>query len=519
MRWEIIDRATSYTAEEMGVSLKRSALSPNIRERMDHSCAVVDIDGQIIAQAEHIPVHLGSFSVGVRNVLNWLLMEKVELQSNDTLISNEPYLCGTHLNDVMILSPVEWHGKIVCYVVNKAHHTDIGGRAPGSINPDAKLLYDEGIVIPPIHLIKLGVLRKDILEFLAHNVKTPDITLGDLQAQFGCNKTGVARLRELFDKYGPDTVFASWKEAILHSERITKGEISNWKIDFCAAEDYLENDTSLVPIRVRIKSESSGGISADFEGSSPQIESPLNSVFGVCFASVAFAIRCLMGRDLPTNEGFYRSINVRAPIASIVNAQKPAPVAAGNLETSQRIVDVVFKALADPLESRVPAAASGTMMNLMMGGLTGQSMWAYYETIGGGTGGHFSGPGVSGVQVNMTNTRNTPIEVAERIYPIIFTTYGLREGSGGKGLHNGGDGIIRGITASDRIQLSIISDRFLVKPWGLKGGNDGMTGKVRIMRYSEKQPNDCPSKFTTQLFSGDTVLIETPGGGGWGVAN
>ena len=513
--WELIFRASVFIAEEMGVALRRSAFSPNIRERMDHSCAVTDPEGNIIAQAEHIPVHLGSFRIGVKNTLNWLSKEGVELGPGDTILLNDPYISGTHLNDVMVMEPVYVNNKLIGYVVNKAHHVDVGGPVPGSINPSARTIYEEGLVIPPVKIMVKGELQRDILNTILSNFKTPETAIGDLTAQLSANKVGATRIKELIEKYSINDVANAWSEGIEYGRRLTLMEISKWPRGTYNAVDYMELSDELLPIRVSMDI-NEAGVKANFNGTHGQVEAPLNAVYGVTFSAVSFVIRSLINGDIPTNEGFYSVVNVNAPEGTLVNPLKPAPVGGGNVETSQRIADVVFRALANALPERITAAGSGTMMNIMIGGaLPNGGYWAYYETIGGGTGGRPGMPGVSGVHVNMTNTLNTPIEIAERQYPLLFTVYRIREGSGGNGLYRGGDGIIRSFKVLTKARLSIMAERFRTRPWGLQGGEDGKPGKVMVARVNGRV-DELPSKVTIDLEPGDEVTVETPGGGGWG---
>ena len=513
--WELIFRASVFIAEEMGVALRRSAFSPNIRERMDHSCAITDPDGNIVAQAEHIPVHLGSFRVGVRNLLNWLSREGVDLGPGDAVFLNDPYISSTHLNDVMVMEPIYVGDRLVGYVVNKAHHVDVGGPVPGSINPGARTLYEEGLVIPPVRIMVRGELQRDVLNMILSNFKTPETAIGDLTAQLAANRVGVARIKELVERYGIDDVLGAWREGIEYGRKLVLMEVGKWPRGTYDAVDYMELGEELLPIKVSVEV-GEEGVKADFTGTHGQVEAPINAVYGVTFSAVSFVIRSLVKGDIPTNEGFYSIINVTAPEGTLVNPRKPAPVSGGNVETTQRIADVVFRALAKALPDRVPAAGSGTMMNVMIGGtLTNGGYWAYYETIGGGTGGRPGKPGVSGVHVNMTNTLNTPIEIAERQYPLLFTGYRIREGSGGDGLYRGGDGIIRSFKVLTRARLSIMAERFRTKPWGLWGGGDGAPGEVMVRRV-DGSVIKLPSKASIDLEPGDEVIIETPGGGGYG---
>ena len=513
--WELVFRASVFITEEMGVALRRSAFSPNIRERMDHSCAIVNPEGEVVAQAEHIPVHLGSFRVGVRNLLNWLDREGVELNQGDVVLLNDPYISGTHLNDVMVMEPVYAGDRLVGYVVNKAHHVDVGGPTPGSINPLAKTIYEEGLIIPPVKVVRGSELNKDVVNMILSNFKTPETAHGDLMAQLSANRVGASRIRELVSRYGVDGVLRAWGEGIEYGRRLTVLETSRWPDGAYEAVDYMELGEDLLPIRIRV--EVKGGlVKADFTGTHSQVEAPINAVLGVTYSAVSFAVRSLLSGDIPTNEGFYSVIDVNAPEGTLVNPRKPAPVSGGNVETSQRIADVTFKALAKALPNKVPAAGSGTMMNIMLGGpLPNGGYWAYYETIGGGTGGRPGKPGVSGVHVNMTNTLNTPIEIAERQYPILFTAYRIRDGSGGVGLYRGGDGIVRSFKVLTPARLSIMAERFKVRPWGLWGGGDGEPGEVTVTRVDGSVVK-LPSKASIDLNPNDEVTIKTPGGGGWG---
>ena len=514
--WEIIHKATIYVAEEMGVALKRSAFSPNIRERMDHSCAVVDESGRIVAQAEHIPVHLGSFRVGVNNLLRWLEKENVSLEKGDMVLLNDPYISGTHLNDLMLLAPVYYENRLIGYVVNKAHHVDVGGPVPGSMNPDAKTIYEEGVIIPPIKLVRRGSVDKDLMRLFAENFKSPGIVIGDLSAQIAANLRGIEMILRLVEKYGLGSVQDAWNRSIEYSRELSLREISEWPRGSYYAEDYMELGEKDLVIRATIEI-SEKEIRVDFTGTSENVYAPINAVYGVTFAATSFAIRSLMREDIAINEGFYSIINVEAPEGTLLNPRKPVPVSGGNVETSQRVVDVIFKALSIALPNRVPAAGSGTMMNVMIGGLRRDgSYWSYYETIGGGTGARPGKHGVSGVHVNMTNTLNTPIEIAERNYPIIYTSYRIREGSSGEGIYRGGDGIVRSFKLVEGVaRLSILAERFRRGPWGLWGGGSGKSGRV-VIRRASGEVLEMPSKFSIDIYEGDEVIIETPGGGGIG---
>ncbi|MGC8515452.1 MAG: hydantoinase B/oxoprolinase family protein [Thermoplasmata archaeon] len=512
--WELIGKTSQFIAEEMGISLKRSAISPNIKERMDHSCAILDRSGRIAAQAEHIPVHLGSFKIGSMNLLGWIRSNRIKLSEGDMMITNDPYITGTHLNDVMLLAPV-FHEEAICaYVVNKAHIVDVGGPVFGSLNPNAKNLFQEGMIIPPVKLVKNGKIDSEILSIILSNFKEPSTALGDINAQIAANRSGIARIREMLVEYGIKAVLQGWKDAMNHSRKLAMSGISGWKHGSFYATDTLEAGNSSILLKLRLDI-SDDCISADFSGSSSELELPLNAVKGVTFSAVAYAVRSAMNSDIPTNDGLYSILKVYAPEGSLLNPEIPFPVSGGNVETTQRIADVVHHALGESAGTEIPSASSGTMFNVMMGGPRGKGkFWSYYETIGGGNGAGKGRNGESGVHSNMTNTMNTPIEVAEREYPIFFTSYKIRKNSGGTGTWKGGDGIIRSFRAKEACTISVLADRFVNPPYALAGGKSGKTGMVYIIHEGKRKRY--PSKFTADLAPGDEVIIFTPGGSGYG---
>ena len=511
--WEFIGKATQFIAEEMGVALKKSAISPNIRERMDHSCAITDSHGIIVAQAEHIPVHLGSFRMGVRNIMVWLENKGEVLNEGDMIITNDPYISGTHMNDVAIMAPVYINGENAAYVVNKAHNVDVGGPVFGSLNPEAKNLFQEGFVIPPVKIVKNYAIDQEIFSFILNNFKDPETALGDINAQIAANRTGIRRIQDLFSRFGKDHVTEGWKDLIDHSRILSQQAISKWKKGKFRAVDYLEWGKDKVRLEISIEV-SDEGIMADFSGTSHEIEYPLNAVMGVTFSATAFAVRSAMKAEVPTNEGFYSIISVNAEAGSLVNPEKPFPVSGGNVETTQRIADLTLHALSQCVDG-IPSASSGTMFNVMMGGRKNNGgYWSYYETIGGGNGAGPHRAGVSGVHSNMTNTLNTPVEVAEREYPLFFTSYTLRRNSGGGGKHSGGDGVIRSFRVTRPSSLSVIADRFNTRPYALSGGSQGKPGSVYIRHGKNKVK--MPSKFSRELDKDDEVILMTPGGAGYG---
>ena len=513
---EVVKYALIYIAEEMGVILRKTAFSPNIRDRLDFSCAILAPNGDLVAQAEHIPVHLGSMVVGAKNIIKWINEHEMDLEAGDIILSNDPYIVGTHLNDVMLLKPVFYKDEIVAYLVNKAHHVDIGGKVPGSISVDAESLYEEGIVIEPIKIVEKNIVRKDLLRKIMDNIRTPEYFKGDIMAQIASLKTGETRLMELISKYGHDVLYKSYNEIIGYTERYTRNVLGKLISRYNAfgeytATDYLESRKhGLLKINVRIVL-AKDNILVDYSGSSMQVKEPLNAVYGVTVAATTYALKTIIDPDMPMNQGFYRVVSINAPKGSILNPKPPAPVAGGNLETSQRIVDVVHLALSKAFPDRVPAASCGTMTNVLLGG----SNWAFYETIGCGSGARPFSDGVDGVHTNMTNTLNTPIEIAEREYPILFIAYELRRDSCGPGRYRGGLGITRAFKVlEDNVVLTIFSEREKLRPWGLAGGGSGVPSKHYIVRG-----NDViyiGSKSTVVLKRNDVVYINTPGGGGYG---
>ncbi len=494
--YDVIRCSTEYIAEEMGIVLRNTAYSPNIKDRMDFSCAIVSETGELVAQAEHIPVHLGSLAVGAKRIV-----EEVDLDEGEVAITNDPYVAGTHLNDVTMIEPVYHEGELLGYVVNKAHHVDVGGMAPGSMSMDARDLFAEGLVIPPVRF------GEDVLKMILENVRVPKYTLGDLKAQIASLNVGVRRVKELVERYGVEEVRKAWEWAIDYTERYVRRKMEGMEDFDEVGEDYVEWGDDLLNITVRISLKGDGMV-VDFSGTHEQVDVPLNAVFGVTVASTSFALKAVIDPQLPMNYGFLKAVKILAPKGSLVNPVKPAPVSAGNVETSQRIVDAIFKALASRFE--IPAASHGSMNNVIIGG----EGWAFYETIGGGSGARPNGDGVDGVHVNMTNTMNTPVEVIEREYPILILEYSLRENSGGKGRFRGGLGIRRIYKLLSDATVSIIADRVRVAPWGLKGGEDGMRGEHYVIRDGKR--TDLSGKDTVRLKKGDVLVVNTPGGGGYG---
>ncbi|MGQ9679240.1 MAG: hydantoinase B/oxoprolinase family protein [Candidatus Bathyarchaeia archaeon] len=512
---EVIKGALIYAAEEMGIALKKSAYSPNIKERMDHSCAIFDRDRRLIAQAEHIPVHLGSMTFAVREGLRY----KGDLEEGDMLLFNDPYISGTHLPDLTLVAPVFYKSELIGYVANKAHHTDIGGRAPGSIAGDSTELYQEGLIIPPVKFVRKGIINEELSSFIKANIRTPEIQMGDLRAQIAANNIGIGRLIELVESYGLETVQDSMDATMDYSERRVRAELERMPEGIYTANDFLEDtgsDEKPIEINVEVTIKD-GTIKFDYEGTSKQVNGPVNAPLGVTIAGIYFTLISVTDPNIPVNDGCFRPVALNIPKGCLLNPERPAPVAGGNVETSQRNVDVLLKAFSQIIPERIPAAGQGTMNNVSLGGLREDGTpWTFYETIGGGSGGRPGSDGIDGVHVNMTNTMNTPIEAIEAYYPIRFESYTLRADSGGAGEWRGGCGIVRSWTLlASTATLSILAERNKMKPWGLNGGSPGAAGEY-MLRHADGSLVKLPSKCTLKIHKGESLIIHTPGGGGYG---
>ena len=510
---EVFKNRLSSIAEEMGVTLQRTSFSPNIKERRDYSCAIFDARGDLVAQAAHIPVHLGSMPLSVKAALS------IPMEDGDMVVLNDPFQGGTHLPDITLVAPVFIEGQGPrFYVANRAHHADVGGMAPGSM-PLSTSIFQEGFIFPPVKLVEKGEIDPKVLSLFLANVRTPQEREGDFSAQIMANITGIKRLQELVANQGLETVSFYCHELMAYTERITRETIRAVPDGTYTFRDFMEDDgagSGPIPIEVGLTIRGEEAL-LDFSNSSPQAKGSINSVYAITLSAVLYTFRCLMEEDVPVNAGITKPIKIITPKGSIVDANFPAAVAGGNVETSQRVVDVVLGALASALPHRIPAASQGTMNNLAMGGIhptTGQS-FAYYETLGGGTGAWAQGPGVSGVHSHMTNTLNTPIEALEYTYPLMVTRYCLRRESGGEGLHRGGDGLIRELEALTETEVTVLSERRKIPPYGLAGGEPGKPGKNLILK-KDGTMLEMPGKFHERLEPGDRIRIETPGGGGWG---
>ncbi|GCE49544.1 N-methylhydantoinase B [Thermosporothrix hazakensis] len=514
---EIFRSALTAIAEEMGTVLTLSSYSPNIKERRDFSCALFDIRGRLIAQGDHMPVHLGAMPDSVASALAAF----TEFAPGDVVILNDPYLGGSHLPDITLIAPiyVEVEGKqrLIGFAANRAHHSDVGGISPGSM-PLATEVYQEGVIIPPSKLWDAGRLNQPLLSLILRNIRTPDERRGDLAAQIAANRTAGRRLQELVERWGIQVLEAHIDALIAYAQRITEAAIEAIPDGTYYFVDYLDDDgVTDEPVMIRVAVTVQGKhITVDFSGSSPQTRGNVNTVAAVTRSAVYYVVRCLMPSDAPTNAGTFAPVTVLAPEGTVVHARPPAAVAQGNVETSQRITDVVLGALAQVLPATIPAAGQGTMNNITAGGFDPrtQQPFAYYETMGGGMGASLGQSGLSGVHVHMSNTLNTPVEAFEYAYPMRIMRYQLREGSGGVGAACGGDGLVREIQFEVPTEVTLLSDRRRFAPYGLQGGEPGAKGENRLL--SEGKETVLPGKVHLRVQPGDRLIIATPGGGGWG---
>ena len=574
---EIFKNLYHSIAEEMGAALRRTAFSPNIKERRDYSCAVFDAAGEVIAMGDHMPVHLGSMPMSVRAAIDACAME-----AGDVVMLNDPFRGGTHLPDITLVAPVyvrsrgrvaRGHTSPDFYVASRAHHADVGGAYAGSMGL-CREIYQEGVRIPPVKLIRGGVMDRDVLAMLLNNVRTPDEREGDLGAQIAACHTGAERLREVCSRYGVAQAKRAAVELMDYSEELMRAFLERVPAGEYKAEDFLDGDgISDQPVRivvsVRVEGNASHAtkrgraargqtVTVDFTGSDPQVAGSVNAVAAITYSACFYIFRCLLADDVPATAGLMRPIRVIAPEGTIVNALPPAAVAGGNVETSQRIVDVLLRALALAIPERIPAAASGTMNNLTIGGIDLRenpreadgrtdknphfsqrrremghpphrdglndlnkkgpgigNAFAYYETVAGGMGARPGKAGVSGVHTHMTNSLNTPAEALEYAYPLRVRKYSLRPQSGGEGKFRGGDGIVREIEVLTDCDVTLLAERRSRGPWGLAGGSNGAPGKAFIT-HSDGSVMEMPGKFSTRLRKGERITIESPGGGGWG---
>jgi N-methylhydantoinase B len=523
IRLEIFKHLFAAVAEEMGSLLRKSSYSPNIKERRDYSCAVFDAQGRMVAQAAHIPVHLGAMPLSVRAAVDRF---GTDLNPGDLVVLNDPFRGGTHLPDITMVSPVflppEGTSVVsvdpasrIGFVASRAHHADVGGMTPGSM-PVAREIYQEGLILPPVRLVHAGKLDEDLLALILANVRTPEERHGDLLAQMAANQRGGERLLELAGRYGPSGVAEAMDQLLAYTERMTRRLLASLPDGTYRFEDALDNDgihPERVPIRVAVSIRGEAA-RVDFTGSAPQCAGSVNAVYAITLSAVFYVFRCLLRLDVPNNAGCLAPIEVIAPPGTVVNALSPAAVAGGNVETSQRIVDVLLGALAQACPEKVPAASQGTMNNLTIGALSPGLPFAYYETVGGGMGARPVSDGPSGLHSHMTNTLNTPVEALEYAYPLRVRRYELRRGSGGAGRYRGGDGLVREIEVLCDCQATLLTERRETRPYGLAGGEPGSRGQNILIRDGREIP--LPGKGSIDLKKGDILSIRTPGGGGFG---
>jgi len=514
---EVVRNGCEAVCEEMNATLIRTSYSPNIKERRDCSCALFDADGEMISQAENMPVHLGAMPFSVAAALE--RFPPGELEPGDAVLVNDPYHGGAHLPDLTLVTPVFAGGEAVAFAANRAHHADVGGARAGSVAADSTEIYQEGLRIPPVKLYEGGERNPAVMDLVRANVRTPEERVGDLRAQEAANRTGRRRFEELLSEHGPATVEAALAEIKDYSERRMRAEIEKLPDGTYTFEDVLDDDgqgNENLPVRAAVTVDSDA-ITVDFRGTADQTAGPVNAVFAVTASATYYAVRCVTDPDIPPNHGCYRPITIETPTGSIVDPEPPAAVVGGNLETSQRVTDVVLGALAGADPDRVVAGCQGTMNNVTFGGTDPRdgTPYTFYETQAGGFGGRAGKDGMDGVHVHMSNTLNTPAEVLETAYPLRVLAYGLREDSGGAGQFRGGLGVRREITVrGHRATFSLLAERHEHAPYGLAGGADGTAGEAHLTRDGDS--TRLPAKSIRQLQPGDVVSIHTPGAGGYG---
>ena len=524
---EIFKHLFASVAEEMGAALRRSSFSPNIKERLDFSCALFEARGQMIAQAAHIPVHLGAMPLSVQACLRSL-----EFEPGDVAVLNDPFHGGTHLPDITMVTPVFAEGaagpELAGLVASRAHHADVGGATAGSMGL-ATEIYQEGLILPPLKLVRGGHLNGELMQLILANVRTPAEREGDLKSQLAANEVGRLRFQSMLQRYGRRELAEAGAGLLAYSERMTRQLLADlpegsYRFSDQMDDDGIDPDPARIEVEVRIQP---GGAVVDFSGTSPQRTGGINAVYAITLSAVYYVFRSLISLDIPSNSGCLAPIQVVAPEGSLVNARFPAAVAAGNVETSQRIVDVLLGALAQACPDRIPAASQGTMNNLTIGGWDpGRGRpFTYYETLGGGAGAGPDQDGASAIHSHMTNTLNTPIEALEFAYPLRVRRYEVRRGTGGAGTSRGGDGLIREIELLQPATVSLLSERRRLPPYGLQGGEAGATGRNLLTpapstatEAASERPaeRELPGKISFQARRGDTIRIETPGGGGHG---
>ncbi len=514
--FEVIKNALISCAREMSNTLRRTSFSPNIKERRDCSCAIFDDEGRLVAQSKDIPVHLGAMPLSVRATIEEL---RDELKEGTMAVSNDPFHGGSHLPDMTLIAPVYRNGELIAFTANRAHHADVGGISPGSMPGLSTHISEEGVLIEPRIIVRNGELQKNTIADLLEETRTPDERLGDLSAQIAANVVGGRRLHEAMIAHGWKSVIDTFEQLRDYSATRMKLEIEHLGGREAEFIDFMDSDGAgnwSIPISVSLKFKH-GKAHVDFSKTAEQVTGNINCPYASTVSAVYYSFITLFGKDIPTNEGCWRVIDVKVPSGSLLNPEYPAAVSAGNVETTQRIVDTVFGALAKIMPERVPAASQGTMNNLTIGGEDPQTgrQFTFYETIGGGAGACRGHHGTSGIHTHMTNTLNTPIEALETSYPLRVMRYSIRRGSGGIGKWNGGDGIIREIKVlAPSSVISIQSERRHSSPWGLDGGAPGAPGD-NVLIFGNREYR-LQAKSTVEAPAGTIIRIETPGGGGWG---
>ncbi|WP_298037254.1 hydantoinase B/oxoprolinase family protein [uncultured Desulfuromonas sp.] len=513
IRLEVLKNRFASLTEEMGAALMRTAFSPNIKERRDFSCALFDREGEMVAQAAHIPVHLGSMPLSVAAALG-----RADLAPGDMVLLNDPYRGGTHLPDVTLVTPVFFgEERPAFYLANRAHHADVGGMTAGSL-PLSTEIFQEGLRIPPVKIVRGGKIDRELLAMVLANVRTPVEREGDLTAQIAANRTGERRLREIVEGCGLEETEGYCRALLDYGARMMEEVVAAIPDGSYAFEDLLDDDGAgleNIPVRCTVTIRGKEAV-VDFSKCAPQVPGCLNAVRAITLSAVFYVFRLLAPEEVPGNAGCMRPIGVRTKPGTVADCTFPAAVAGGNVETSQRLVDVLLGALAQALPERIPAASCGSMNNLTVGGAApGGELFAYYETVAGGAGGGPAGEGASGIQTHMTNTLNTPVEALEHAYPLRVRRYALRVGSGGPGRHRGGDGVTKEIELLAPARITLIGERRRTAPYGLQGGGPGRKGRNCLIRDGRERK--LPGKCSIDVRAGDRLRVETPGGGGWGV--
>ena len=515
---EVVRNACAAVCEEMNATLVRTSYSPNIKERKDCSCALFDAEGALVAQAENLPVHLGAMPFSVEAAL--AAFPPDSLEPGDAILLNDPYEGGAHLPDLTLVTPVYHDGALVAFTANRAHHADVGGATAGSVGADSTEIYQEGLRIPPVKLREGGEPNRTVYDLIERNVRTPEERRGDLRAQVAANETGAERFVELVDRYGADTLADALAEVQDYSERRMRAELADVPDGEYRFEDALDDDgrgETDLPVVARVVVDGDS-VRVDFDGTAPQTEGPINAVFAVTASATYYAVRAVTDPDIPPNAGCYRPIDIDAPSGTIVNPEPPAAVVGGNLETSQRVTDVVLGAFARAVPERAVAGGQGTMNNVTFGGTDeAGEPFAFYETQAGGFGAHAGGDGMDAVHVHMSNTLNTPAEVLETAYPLRVRRYALRPDTGGAGEYRGGLGVRRDIEVLTDALCSLLADRQRHAPYGLEGGEDGATGETHLLPDGDEgEARRIAGKSTHDLEAGDVVSLRTPGAGGYG---